>query len=243
MDFSFIPIWKPLIFEKKHHMSKYIYGLLFVACLLVNCKPETKKEIVEPQKELNILERIAEANGFGNWKDVKTVAFTFNVDRDTSHFERHWVWNIPNKEVTGISLGDTISYNRMAVDSTLSEVDGAFINDKYWLLAPFNLIWDQPNFTFEHLENTPAPMANEPMQKLTIVYGSEGGYTPGDAYDFYLSEDLLIREWVFRKSNADTPSLITSWENYEEFNGIKIARNHKNPEGSFELYFTNIKVE
>ena len=48
------------------------------------------------------------------------------------------------------------------------------------------------------------------MQKLTIVYGDEGGYTPGDAYDFYFGDDHIIKEWVFRKGNATEPSTMTT---------------------------------
>ena len=34
-------------------------------------------------------------------------------------------------------------------------------------------------------------------------YLSEGGYTPGDAYDIYFNEDYMIKEWTFRKGNSD----------------------------------------
>ena len=38
-----------------------------------------------------------------NWKNVEEIKFTFNVDRDTTHYERSWIWNIRKNEVTGIS--------------------------------------------------------------------------------------------------------------------------------------------
>ena len=47
------------------------------------------------------------------------------------------------------------------------------------------------------------PLVGENMQKLTIVYANEGGYTPGDAYDFYFGDDFVIREWVFRKIKSE----------------------------------------
>jgi hypothetical protein len=78
---------------------------------------------------------------------------------------------------------------------------------------------------------------------LTIVYNSEGGYTPGDAYDFYFEDDGLIREWVFRKANQAEPSMTTTWENYNDYNGIIIATNHKKDEGIFNLFFDNIAIK
>lgn len=81
------------------------------------------------------------------------------------------------------------------------------------------------------------------MQQLTISYGDEGGYTPGDAYDFFFENDFQIKEWIFRKGNDTIPYLVTTWEDYKDFNGIKIATMHQNPEGTFKLYFTNIEVK
>ena len=81
------------------------------------------------------------------------------------------------------------------------------------------------------------------MQKLTIVYGNAGGYTPGDAYDFYFEDDYIIQEWIFRKGNSPTPSLTTTFEDYKEFKGLKIATSHKRQGPNFNLYFTNIDVQ
>jgi hypothetical protein len=81
------------------------------------------------------------------------------------------------------------------------------------------------------------------MQKLTIVYGTKGGYTPGDAYDFYFEDDMVIKEWAFRKGNQEEPNMVTSWEAYQDFNGLNIATMHKRPGGHFKLYFTGVTVD
>ena len=80
------------------------------------------------------------------------------------------------------------------------------------------------------------------MQKLTIVYANEGGYTPGDAYDFYFEDDFIVREWIYRKSNQEEPSLTTTWEDYVEIGGLKLPQDHKKAEPGFSLNFTNIAV-
>lgn len=128
------------------------------------------------------------------------------------------------------------------MDSTALDLDKKFINDRYWILAPFNLIWDSKNFTYTLEESQKAPIAGTLMQKLTIVYGSAGGYTPGDAYDFYFNEDFILREWVFRKQNQADPSLTTTWENYTSVGGLKLALDHKKADGSFNLNFTNLAL-
>ncbi len=208
---------------------------------LIGCKSEKKQEKQVIEKELGLIEKIAYKSGFEYWNNVDKLQFTFNVDRDTSHFERTWIWKVKMNEITSISANDTITYNRNKLDSISSKTNGGFINDKYWLLAPFNLIWDEGNYTYVHHEKEIAPISKKPMQKLTIVYGSEGGYTPGDAYDFFFEDDYLLKEWVFRKGNQTEASLVTSWEDYIEKGGLNIAKMHKNDEG-FKLYFTNIEV-
>lgn len=220
-------------------MNKYFY-LFVILGLLAGCKTESKK--VASEENVSILEKVAHAHGMENWNKVSEIRFTFNVDRDTMHFERAWVWNTRSQEVRGISRGDTVLYNRKMVDSLSQRADAAFINDKYWLLAPMNINWDRDNLTYSVEEKVPAPISNDSLTKLTVVYGNEGGYTPGDAYDFYLGDDYLVREWVFRKGNSPEPSSVSTWEGYQELSGLKISTMHKNKEGNFSLYFTDVEV-
>ena len=220
---------------------KYFLLSLLMAAVLGSCKTEVKKE--EPAEEApDILEEVALAHGFEHWKNVDILAFTFNVDRDTIHFERSWTWDVRKQEVTMTSANDTVTYLRQAVDSTLMQVDAGFVNDKYWLLAPFNLMWDRGAFTFEVTEDSQAPISGLSMKKLTITYSNEGGYTPGDAYDFFLDEESKIKEWIFRKGNQPEPSLATSWEDYQVMEGLVISHMHKKADDSFKLYFTGIEI-
>ena len=227
---------------------KHFFFLSIVALLLgvSACKTEKKNDTTpaEPVKELSILEKVANAHGFEQWQNIQTLEFTFNVDRgttETTHYERSWAWETK----TNMIGQDSIRYNRneLTSESPFYGLNGGFVNDKYWLLAPFNLIWDKDNFTHEHRTEATAPISKEQMQKLTIVYSNEGGYTPGDAYDFYFGSDFLVKEWVFRKANQKEANLATTWEAYRNFGGIPMATMHKNAEGSFQLYFTNIKTE
>ncbi len=226
-------------------MKKWMIPLSLAGLLAMSCKEAPKQATASAQEvePKNLLELLADKHGFENWGQVQRIAFTFNVDRDTSHFERSWVWEPYKDRVTSISGGDTLSYLRSEVDSTLARTDAGFINDKYWFLAPYQWVWDRQSFTHNFEEDAVAPISGEPAFKLTITYGQEGGYTPGDAYDFYFSKDSLLREWVFRKGNQAEPSLVTTWEDYRDFQGLSLATMHQNPEGNFKLYFDGIRVE
>ena len=241
-------IQKKVSLNKDLNMKPYLSILtLIIVSILFSCRQESKNEN-QPDKivktELTILEKIANAHGYDQWKGVEKIAFTFNVDRNENHYQRSWKWNTKTNDVIYMTASDTIKYNRNTMDSLSLKTNAGFINDKFWLLAPFNLIWDKDNFTNNHVKSKKAPLSGKQMQKLTIVYGNEGGYTPGDAYDFYFEDDFLIKEWVFRKSNQDEPSMITTWESYKDTLGLKIATEHKNSEEeTFNLYFDGILLE
>lgn len=192
-------------------------------------------------QESNILEKIANAHGYLNWKNINELKFTFNVDRDTTHFERSWVWKPKINDITAIKAKDTIHYNWLSMDSITYKTNAGFINDKFWLLLPFQLMWDSENITFEVAQSN-APISKKTMQKLTIVYGSEGGYTPGDAYDLYFEDDFIIKEWVFRKSNQKEPSTTTTFEAYKTINGLHLAQIFQTADKKFKLYFTEVEA-
>ena len=219
-------------------MKKHLFITLIIS-LSFSCKQ--KQENVLVVKPLTIAEKIAHAHGFENWKNVASIHFTFNVDRDSSHFERTWTWKPQTNDVIAINKNDTIHYNRIKIDSTLTKTDSAFINDKYWLLVPFQLIWDEGLAIAEPTKEI-APISKTEMNKITLTYSNEGGYTPGDAYDIYYENDFLIKEWIFREGNSNEPSMITTFENYQDFNGIKIALDHKKADTKWNLNFTNIKI-
>lgn len=214
-------------------------------CLLIlsSCKSENKETAIEEEViELSIAEKIANAHGIENWDNVKKVEFTFKVDRDTIKGSgRFWVW-YPKKDSVYMSAGtQEIKYSRRNLDSVPANADRAFINDKYWLLVPFQLVWDT-SATISEPKKVESPINKEQLDMITITYPDEGGYTPGDAYDIYFDKDYLIREWTYRKGDSPEPSLSNTFENYQDFNGIKIAIDHKKDNGNWNLNFTDVSI-
>ena len=201
---------------------------------------DTADTMVAAKDSLTLM---AEKFGFEKWDQVNEIRFTFNVERAGNRSPgRSWVWKPKAGEVTMMTETDTVTYLQSQVDSTLARVDAGFINDKYWLLAPYQWVWDRDSFTYTLEKEVPAPLSGTPSDKLTIVYGNEGGYTPGDAYDFYIGADSMISEWAFRKGNQEEPNLITTWEAYEDYSGLKLSTMHQGMDGSFKIFFTGVSV-
>lgn len=212
-------------------MKKYFF-LILIALLILSFKNHRIGE--NSLNQLSIAEKIAKAHGHENWEHISEIAFTFNG-------KRNWIWKPKTSDVTSIIDSDTIFYNTGKIDTTLTKIDRGFINDKFWILIPFQLVWDQGT-TISDPILAEAPISKTKINKITLTYPNEGGYTPGDAYDIYYSDDYIIREWVFRKGNNPEPSLINTFENYQDFYGIKIALDHKKADGKTVVSLTNVSI-
>lgn len=212
-------------------MKNFIY-IAFAALLFIACKQKVETKIVKT--EITVAQKIANAHGFENWKNVSEITFNFAG-------KRNWKWKPKTNDITLTTEDGTINYNRKSIDSISENADRGFINDKFWLLIPFQLIWDAGT-TISKPVKTEAPISKIEINKITITYSNEGGYTPGDAYDIYFGDDYIIKEWAFRRGNKPEAGLVNTFENYKDFNGIKIALEHKKAEGDWNLNFSNVKV-
>lgn len=208
--------------------------LLLLIALIVSC--------AEKQQEQTIVQKIADANGFENFQDVREFRYTFNVKvNDSLRTSRAWTWRPQEKTATLTTPDSTVTYNYETEASQHEAVDQRFINDQYWLLFPFHLVWDE--MEWEHTQEATAPISGEQMQRVTVTYPDGAGYTPGDVYEIYFGDDHIIKEWVYLSGGSRENPFATTWENYEEHKGIPIAKMHRNADGSFELFFTDVSVE
>lgn len=229
-----------------------ISALLFlsIAFLVASCNEKqttnNSREFVpdhDKNPQLTTAEKIAYKNGLLKWDKVEQLQFTFNVDRGDQHFERTFIWNPKTSQVISIVENDTVKYTRNSqLDSLQTKRDQAFINDTYWLLAPYKLVWDEGTEISEK-ENVLAPISQDTLNKITVTYTGNEGYTPGDAYDFFYENDYIIKEWIYRQGNSPEPTMMTTFEEYKNVEGMNLATMHKNSASDFKLYFTNISVK
>ena len=194
------------------------------------------------EKEKSLPMQVAEAYGFDQVDQVESLQYTWNVRVDSMTVRsRSWEWVLPSNSVRYTDSDTTVAYSLAEKDNSLEDIDSRFVNDKYWLLFPFQLAWDT-GYEFETLPDQTAPISGDKATKLTIIYNDTDGYTPGDAYDLYLNEDNMIQEWVFRRGNGENGRAMT-WENVRDFGGIKIAMDHKDQNGNTVLWFSDVVVD
>ena len=124
------------------------------------------------------------------------------------------------------------------------EIDPAFINDQYWLLFPLHLSWDHD----AKVEDTGAhklPLGKGSAGRLLVTYPSQGGYTPGDAYELFVGADNHIQEWIYRRGGSAKPTLVATWTDYKKAGPLLVAMDHR---GTYQgkparIFFTNVSVK
>jgi len=201
--------------------------------LFLGCKPESA----------SIPDKLAEAYGISHFTEVNSLEFVFHVQKGEKHVARHWKWFPNEKRVVLLSGEGGKSYHQ---NSEMTEeekaIDAQFVNDSYWLLFPFQVKWDRSNLLTLVQEDATSPISQQKSTLLTVQYKNDDGYSPGDAYDLYLSEKNEIIEWTYRKGGGK-PTKTTTWEGVMDFNGLKIATKHQDKSGTFKLWFDGIVVE
>ncbi len=226
---------------------KKLLLLLFVSVLFA-CKNDKKSSSEEEQistsntieKELNILEKIAQAHGINYWSKVDVINFSFVVNPGEGEMLRQWSWYPKKNRVLLVKDNEKIAYSRNNIMEEFIQTDKAFINDSFWLLFPFHLVWD--DIQHEVIENQESPIKKIESTKLIVKYPDDGGYTPGDRYDVYLDKNHHIIEWAYYPSGQDKPALINTFEDLSNFDGIKINMVHQNPETGFQLNFRDVSI-
>ncbi len=222
-------------------MKKILLTFL-LGVLMISCKNKKEEKAITENPNLEVHEKIAMASGFEKFDSISKLKFTFNVEvNDSLRSQRRWVWNLKSDKISLTEKDSVMSYiKKDSLAEDKKYIDQRFVNDSYWLLFPYQLKWSDAEFS--EVKTAQAPISGEEMQMMTVSYPSDGGYTPGDSYDIYFDDDYMIREWVYRSAdgNRESPS---TWEDYKNFDGIKIATMHKSKDGNFALYFTDVSVE
>ena len=226
---------------------KYLPALFLLLSLLSSCNEgQNNKELEESSMEnsnLTPAEAIAKRYGEANWDRVSQLNFSFNVKSAGRELKRSFQWFPKTDDVVFTSDTDTIEYNRNAtLDSLALYADKRFINDTYWLLAPYKLVWDE-GVSISEEKNVIAPISGDTLHKLTILDDGEGGYTPGDAYDLYFTDNYAVKEWGYRRNNADKTSTATLWMKEKNLNGIILNTHHQDSTGNFQLFFTDVSIK
>lgn len=192
--------------------------------------------------------RIAQAAGVDSFGSVESISYTFNADLGDRQFVRSWTW-LPETDTVTLHAkagADKVEYQReqVAADPSgdLAKVDQQFVNDLYWMLFPFQVVWDS-SLSVEALPEAAAAVFPEAHAGIRIRYPDGVGYTPGDVYDLFYDESYQATHWVFRKGGSEAPTRASEWNDYQAFGPIQISLDRTSPNDSVRIWFEDVSVE
>ncbi len=192
----------------------------------------------------DVRQTIVKAHGVDQFDKVVRIDFTFNVERDGElKASRAWSWQPHDQTVSRTIEGKTVTYSRADITDDVVAVDKQWINDTFWLLPALHLHWAGDDVTIVDEGVAAMPIGEGEARHVVVTYPPNGGgYTPGDVYELFLDDDGLIRAWHFRRGGQVEPNLTNTFGDYITAGPLKIATEHRNGDGSFRLYFTDIHV-
>ena len=207
------------------------------------------------QQRPAIADQIAKAYGLDSWDQIDAVRYTFNIDLSALKLKlsRSWVWepktgqvSYEGKDKEGKPVKVTYSRSQIASQSDVvkNEIDPGFINDQYWLVFPFHLVWDAgATVTDEGMKKL--PLGKGSARKVVAKYAG-GGYTPGDTWALYIGKDNRIEELEFKHGGDAKPTLVlATWAGYKKAGPLLVSTDHRGKADGkpFTLSFSNVAVK
>ena len=214
--------------------STFFLFLLLILTIFSCTNSATTEQAVEPVKRsvfqpVSLADSIAYAHGFEYWQDVQQIDFRFDIDiSGETKLQREWSWFPKTDSVIRTLNGVSKSIIRnTSIDEAQLKLDSEFINDSYWLLMPYYLVWSQKGYTANIERQVSSPLSEESRTRLTIQYNNKDGYTPGDAYDLYIDSTYQLKEWVFRRGGQFEETMVMDWSDYRTIENLVLPADHR----------------
>ena len=204
-----------------------VFILIIIGFLIIFLMSQNKPE-GEPSREADVLaQNMVKALNYGGFTESKFMTWTFPGGHD-------YIYYIPTKKAK-ISWDNIEVYMLLETLRGRTYVDGKEVfneekqklldkawkywcNDSFWMLAPLKVF--DPGTTRKIVKDA------DGKEGLLVEYAS-GGATPGDAYLWYLDENLIPTGWRMWTSIIPIQGIYASWEGWQEHNEVLYSTRHK----------------
>jgi hypothetical protein len=206
------------------------------------------------QQRPPIAEQMAKTYGLDSFGQIEAIRYTFNAQFPGVNLSRSWEWR-PKTDTVSYEGKDKegkpikVNYQRSQLtsqsDAVKNEIDPSFINDQYWLLFPFHVVWDgSPSVTDEGMQKL--PLAKTSAERVVVKYPSDGGYTPGDTWELYVGADKRVKEFIYHRGGPKKPSVvIATWAGYKKAGPLLFSTDHRGTADGkpLRISFSNVAVQ
>ena len=206
------------------------------------------------QQRPPIAEQIAKTYGLDSFGQIEAIRYTFNADFPGAKLSRTWVWepkadrvSYEGKDKAGKPVKLTYLRSQLSSQAAVvkDEIDPGFINDQYWLLFPFHVVWDSSaEVTDTGMQKL--PLGKGSARQVAVKYPSEGGYTPGDTWTLFVGTDNRIQEFIFRRGGSKKPSVvIATWADYKKAGPLLVSTDHRGTADGkpLRIFFSDVAVK
>jgi hypothetical protein len=204
------------------------------------------------QERPPIVQQIAKAYGFDSFGQIEKIRYTFNAGLGDLKLSRSWVWEPKTDQVSYDGKDKAgkpvkVTYVRSQLSSqpavVKEEIDADFINDQYWLVFPFHLIWDG-SVKIEDTGMHKLPLGKGSATRVVVTY-SAVGYNPGDIWELFVGTDNRIQEWVYHHAGSPKPTVVSTWEDYKKAGPLLISMDHHGSRlgKPLHLFFSDVAVQ
>ena len=185
-----------------------------------------------------LAEQMAKTYGLDAFGQIEGIRYTFTAELPGVKLSRSWEWN-PKTDTVSYQGKDksgkpvTATYQRSQLgsqsDAIKNQIDPAFINDQYWLLLPFHVIWDgSATVTDEGMQKL--PIGDGAAERLVMKYPSQGGgYAPGDTWELYVGADKRVEQMVYRRGGTEAKPSACDRDVGRQQKGWSAPRLHRSP--------------
>src|SRR5215471_21333800 len=200
-----------------------------------------------------IAEQMAKTYGLDAFGQIEAIRYTFNLDLGARKLSRAWVWepqadriSYEGKDQAGKPVQATYVRSQLSSQPAVvkDDIDPAFVNDQYWLILPFHVVWDGA-----HVEDTgmhKLPLGKGAARRVVLHYGSAGGYSPGDTWELYVGSDHRVKALVYRRGGPTQPRVVVAtWAGYKQAGPLLIATDHRGTADGkpVRVFFSNVSVK
>jgi hypothetical protein len=204
-----------------------------------------------------IAEQLAKTYGLDSWGQIDAIRYTFNLDVPAFKLKlsRTWTWEPKANRVTYEGKDKAgnpvkVTYVRSQLSSqpenVQKEIDPGFVNDQYWLVLPFHVIWDT-GANVEDKGMHKLPVGQGSAKQVVVKYPAEGGgYTPGDTWELFVGKDNRIEQMAYHRGGPVKPSLvIVTWAGYKKAGPLLISTEHRGTADGkpAHIFFSNVAVK
>jgi hypothetical protein len=179
-----------------------------------------------------LAEAVWEASGGENWSNVKTIDFTFAVEKDgktVASVEHHWDLGAQTDRVKWKGKDVTANLAEPGSDEDAKAAYARWVNDSYWLLAPLKLKDKGTNVSAQGTKE----IDGAKRELLHLSFGKVG-LTPNDQYLLYIDpRTRLVSSWDYMPEPGK--SMHATWEDYQKSGGLTLATDHQMGEARIRI--------